>query len=335
MAKVPPHNNDAEEGVLGAVLIDRNALTLIADSLKPEHFYDPQKGLIYQAVLDLFQKREPIDIVTLADQLTKSKNLRRVGGSAALAQLAEKVPTSAHVQSYSKLIKDTFIKREMVRMSSSLNELAFDESTTLEQILDRFEQEVFSLSQQNLEKGFVHVKKALADSFDRLDELHKSDGKMRGVPTGLAPLDHMLSGLQPSNLLILAARPGTGKTAFSLGIAQHCAVKEKMPVGFFSLEMSKEELIDRLLVAQADIDAWKLKTGRLGEEEYARLSDAMGVLAESPIFIDDTPAMSILEMRTKARRLASEYGLKLIIMDYLTLARASRPMESRVQEVGE
>lgn len=335
MNKVPPHNTEAEESVLGAILIDRNALTLIADILKPDHFYDPNRGVIYQGILDLYQKREPIDLLTLADQLKKSKSLTKVGGSAYLAQLAEQVPTSAHVQSYAKMIKDAFIKRQLIQIASNFNEMAFDDSTQLEEILDQVEQKVFSLSQQNIEKGFIHVKKALADSFDRLDELHRSDGQMRGVPTGLSPLDHVLSGLQPSNLLILAARPGTGKTAFALNIAQHAAVKEKLPIGFFSLEMSKEELIDRLLVAQADIDAWKLKTGRLAEEEFGRLSDAMGVLAESPIFIDDTPGMSILEMRTKARRLAAEYGLKLIIMDYLTLARPSRPMESRVQEVGE
>lgn len=335
LTKIPPHNKDAEESVLGALLIDRNALTLIADTLKPEHFYDPSRGAIYEAVLDLFQRREPVDLLTLADQLKKRKLLTKVGGSAYLASLAEQVPTTAHVQSYAKMIKDTYIKRQMVGISAVFQELAFDESSTLEEILDQVEQKVFSLSQQNIEKGFIHVKQALADSFDRLDELHKADGQMRGVPTGIKGLDAILSGLQPSNLLILAARPGTGKTALALNIAQFAAVNKKMPVGFFSLEMSKEELIDRLLVAQADIDAWKLKTGRLGEEDFGRLSDAMGVLAESPIFIDDTPGMSILEMRTKARRLAAEYGLKLIIMDYLTLARASRPMESRVQEVGE
>lgn len=335
MPKVPPHNHEAEESILGALLIDRNALTLVADMLKPDHFYDPNRGSIYQAMIDLYQKREPVDLLTLADRLKKQKKLTQVGGSAYIAQLAEKVPSSANVQTYAKMVKDDYVKRQLIQVSSRFGELAFDESQPLEEILDTVEQQVFGLSQQHLHKGFIHVKEALADSFDRLDELHKSDGNMRGLATGLRPLDNVLAGLQPSNLLILAARPGTGKTAFALNLAQHIAVKDKLPVGFFSLEMSKEELIDRLLVSEANIDAWKLKTGRLGQEEYDRLSDAMGVLAESPIYIDDTPGMSILEMRTKARRLAAEFGLKFIIMDYLTLARPSRNMESRVQEVAE
>lgn len=335
MPKIPPHNNEAEESILGSLLIDRNALTLIADSLRPDHFYDHQRGSIYQAMLDLYQNREPIDLLTLANRLKQQKKLTQVGGSAYIAQLAEKVPTSANIQAYAKMVKDAYVKRQLISLSGEFSEMAFDESHSLEEILDQVEQRIFALSQQHLHKGFIHVKDALADSFDRLDELHKSDGQMRGVATGWRSLDNLLSGMQQSNLLILAARPGTGKTAFALNIAQHVAVKEKQPVGFFSLEMSKEELIDRLLVSEANIDAWKLKTGRLGEDEFARLSDAMGVLAESPIYIDDTPGMSILEMRTKARRLAAEYGLKLIIMDYLTLARASRNMESRVQEVAE
>lgn len=335
MAKVPPHNKEAEESILGALLIDRNALTLIADMLKPEHFYDQNRGSIYQGMLELYQRREPIDLLTLSDQLKKQKILTRVGGSAYIAALSQGVPSSANVQTYAKMVKDAFVKRQLVSMSGEFSDLALDEGSSLEEILDQVEQRIFSLSQQNLHKGFIHVKEALADSFDRLDELHKSDGTMRGLGTGWRSLDNVLSGMQPSNLIILAARPGTGKTAFALNLAHHVAVKDKQTVGFFSLEMSKEELIDRLLVSEANIDAWKLKTGRLAEDEFARLSDAMGVLAESPIFIDDTPGMSILEMRTKARRLAAEYGLKLVVMDYLTLARPSRNMESRVQEVAE
>lgn len=333
--RIPPHDEVAEESILGSILIDRNSLTLIADTLKPEHFYGPSRAQIYQAMVELYQEREPIDIVTLTDKLKKLNIHKQAGGSAYLAKLAEQVPTSANVQAYAKIVKDAAIKRRLITLSGEFNNWAFDESRPLEEVLDHVENEVFSLSQQHVKKGFIHVRDALADSFDRLDELHKSDGEMRGVSTGLKPLDNVLSGMQASNLIILAARPGTGKTAFSLSVARHVAVEKKEPVGFFSLEMSKEELIDRLLVAQANIDSWKLKTGRLGTQEYARISDAMGVLADSPIYIDDTPGMSILEMRTKARRLASEFGLKLLIMDYITLARPSRPMESRVLEVGD
>lgn len=334
-SRIPPHNTEAEISVLGSLLIDKNSITLIADFLKPEHFYNENHGEVYKAMISLYESREPVDIVTLSDALRKVKRLQSVGGSAFIAQLVERVPTSAHVEHYAKMIKDSYVKRELITASGVIGEMAFDESKKLEEILDKAESQIFGLSQQNLKKNFTHIKDTLAESFDRLDELHKSAGGMRGVPTGIPDLDHLLSGMQPSNLIILAARPGMGKTAFSLNIGMHVAVNEGLPVGIFSLEMSKEELVDRLLVAQANIDAWKLKTGRLGEEEFARLSDAMGVLADSPIFIDDTPGMSVLEMRTKARRLVSEYGLKLVIVDYLTLAKASRNYESRVQEVGE
>lgn len=335
MARIPPHDLMAEESVLGALLLEKDAINLIADNLKPEHFYTRNNASIYQAILDLFANREPVDLLTVSHMLKSHKLLEEVGGFSHLTSLAEKVPTTANLTQYAQIIKDAYIKRQLISMAAQMTDLAFDESKKLAEILDLTEQTVFSLSQANLKRNFTHIRDTLAESFDRLDELHRSDGGMRGVPTGLPDLDHTLSGLQPSNLLILAARPGMGKTALALNVAHHVAVERNMPVGFFSLEMSREELVDRLLVSQADIDAWKLKTGRLGEDEYAKLSDAMGVLADAPLYIDDTPGMSVLEMRTKARRLAAEVGLKLVIMDYITLARPSKHYESRVQEVGE
>ncbi|OGV92760.1 replicative DNA helicase [Microgenomates group bacterium RIFCSPLOWO2_01_FULL_47_10] len=333
--RIPPHNLEAEESVLGALLLDREAASDVAEFLRSEHFYKPANGLVYEAMLELYSQREPIDVVTVANRLKKNKALDKVGGAGYLTDLAGKVPTAAHAEHYGRIVKDAATKRSLISAASVLTESAFDESREISDLLDEAEKNVFSLSQQNLRNVFISIKDALAESFDRLDELHKNAGGLRGVPTGFADIDDALAGMQPSNLVVLAARPSVGKTALALNIAQYVAVQQKLPVGFFSLEMSREELVDRLLVSQANIDAWRLKTGRLGEEEFSALSDAMGVLADAPLFIDDTPGLSILEMRTKARRLMAEHGLKLIVVDYLQLVHGRKNAESRVVEVTE
>ncbi len=334
-AKIPPHSEEAEACILGAMLLDKDAIISVAEFLRSEHFYSSVNGTIYSALLELYSDRKPIDIVTLKDKLKKQKVLTEVGGSSYLTSLVNRVPTAAHIEQYGRIVQDQYTKRELISAASKIAEAAFDESQEATQVLDKAEQSVFSLSQKHLKQVFLPIRDILAESFDRLDELHKKAGGLRGAPTGFKSLDDTLAGMQDSNLLILAARPGLGKTAFALGIAQNLAVKVKMPVGFFSLEMSKEELVDRLLVAQADIDAWRLKTGRLSEEDFSKLSEAMGQLYEAPLFIDDTPALSILEMRTKARRLMAEHGLKLLVVDYLQLMRSVRSLENRVQEVSE
>lgn len=332
--RIPPHSTEAEESVIGALLIDRDAVIAVAEFLLPDDFYDRRLSDIYEACLDLYEERSPIDVLTVSERLKKQKVLKEVGGSAFLADLANKVPTAAHVEHYGKIVKDQATKRSLLTAGNKIVDFSLDESLAANELLDKAESEIFSLSQKHISKSFIAVKDALAESFDRLDELHKQGEGLRGVPTGLKELDDTLAGMQKSNLLILAARPGVGKTALALGMAQSLAVKHKRPVGYFSLEMSKEELVDRLLVAQADIDAWRLKTGKLNEEDFTKLSNAMGELAEAPLYIDDTPAISILEMRTKARRLQVESGLDLLIVDYLQLAR-SRNLENRVQEVQE
>jgi len=334
-ARIPPHNEEAEACILGSLLIDKDAIVSVAEFLRPEHFYSEAAGLVYSAILDLYEARKPVDIVTLKERLKKDKNLTKTGGSSYLTSLVNAVPTAAHVEQYGQIVRDDYIKRQLIGAAGKISEDAFDEGQESSQVLDHAEQLVFSLSQKHLRQVFLPVRDVLAESFDRLDELHKTAGGLRGVPTGFKDLDDTLAGMQNSNLLILASRPGIGKTALALNIAQHVAVKENLPVGFFSLEMSKEELVDRLLVAQADIDAWKLKTGRLDEEDFSKLSEAMGVLAEAPLYIDDTPALSILEMRTKARRLMAERGLRFIIVDYLQLMRSIQRRESRVQEVSD
>jgi len=332
--RVPPHSQEAEESVLGAMLIDKDAVIAVAEFLQADDFYDERLKEIYKACIDLYEERTPIDVLTVTDRLKKNKVLKEIGSSSFLAELANNVPTAAHVEHYGRIVKNSATKRSLMSVASKLVDVSFDESLGADEVLDRAESEIFSLSQKSLNKAFTSVKDTLAESFDRLDELHKSGGGIRGVPTGFKDLDDALAGMQQSNLIILAARPGVGKTTLAMNIAQYVAVELKRPVGFFSLEMSREELVDRLLVAQADIDAWKLKTGKLSEDDFSKLSDAMGVLAEASLFIDDTPALSILEMRTKARRLQVESGLDLLVVDYIQLAR-SRNLENRVQEVSE
>jgi replicative DNA helicase len=332
--RIPPHSVDAEESVLGALLLDRDAVIAVAEFLGSEDFYDDRHREIFICALELYEARIPIDVLTIADRLKKRKVLKKIGGAGYLADLANKVPTAAHVEHYGKIVKDQATKRSLMKAASTLLDLSLDEGLAASELLDKAESQVFSLTQKHLAQTFTPVKDALAESFDRLDELHKQAEGLRGIPTGFRDIDDTLAGLQRSNLIILAARPGVGKTSLALNIAQNLTVKSKLPVGFFSLEMSKEELVDRLLVSQADIDAWRLKTGKLSEDDFTRLSNAMGELAEAPLYIDDTPALSILEMRTKARRLQVEAGVSLLIVDYLQLAR-SRQLENRVQEVSE
>lgn len=332
--RVPPHSDEAERSVLGALLIDREAITAVVEFLRPDHFYSEAHTRVYRAMLDLYEEGKPIDLVTLSEKLKKHKSLIKVGGSAYLTQLTSAVPTAANVEHYGRIVQSLATKRELISISGKLAEYAFDESREAQEALDRAEQQIFSLSQKHMRRVFMPIRDALAESFDRLDELHKTEGGLRGAPTGFADLDDTLAGMQDSNFLVLAGRPGLGKTALALNIAQHASVVAKMPVGFFSLEMSKEELVDRMLVAQADIDAWRLKTGKLTPVDFEKLSNAMGLLAEAPFFIDDTPGLSVLEMRTKARRLMADVGLRLLIVDYLQLA-VGRNLENRVQEVTE
>lgn len=331
--KVPPHDNVAEQSVLGAVLIDKDTMVDVAEFLRPHHFYSPIHSMIFQAMIELYESHEPIDVVTTAAQLKKKGTLKDIGGTAYLSDLVNVVPTSAHAQQYARIITESATKRRLVEAAAKITEMAFREEGGAQSIVNDAESEIFAIAQSTTRRDFIPIKDALASSFDRLDELHKRAGGLRGVPTGFTEVDTKLAGMQDANLIILAARPGTGKTAMILNMAQHVTVKEKIPVGIFSLEMSKEELVDRLLVSQADIDAWRLKTGKLTDDDFTKLSDAMGELAEAPLFIDDTPGMNIIEMRTKARRLQVEHGVKLIIVDYLQLCDPGRKFDNRVQEV--
>lgn len=331
--KTPPHDIEAEKSVLGAILIDQGAIHLIAEVMRSEYFYSHEHQLIYLAMITLFEKQQPIDVVTLKNELQHEGNIKKVGGASYLSDLINTVPTSAYIEHYAKIVKDHFVKRKLIEVSSRMVEKAFDNKGDTRALLDHAESEIFNLSQQQSHNDFIELKEIVTESFDRLQEFMRLGGSLRGVPTGFVDLDNKLAGMQKSNLIILAARPGIGKTTFALNMALTIATKHKQPVGFFSLEMSKEELVDRLLVGQADIDAWKLKTGKLADNEMKALMEAMGDLSTAPIFIDDTPGISILEMRTKARRLKMEKDVKLIVVDYLQLADAGKRFESRVQEV--
>lgn len=331
--KVPPHDTEAEKSVLGALLIDPSAINMIAPFLRSEYFYTPEHRLIFESMLTLFEKQQPVDVVTLCNELKQAGNLKKIGGKTYVSDLINTVPTSAYVEHYATIVKAQYTKRKLIELSSRMVEQAFDDKGDVKKLLDQAETTIFALSQEHLHRDFIELKEILAESFERLEEFMKRGSHLRGVPTGYADLDNKLAGLQDSNLIVLAARPGVGKSTFALNIAMSVATKDKMPVGFFSLEMSKEELVDRLLVGQADIDAWRLKTGRLSDEDYKSLTEAMGELSEAPIYFDDTPGISIFEMRTKARRLKIEKNIKLLIVDYLQLADAGKRFDSRVNEV--
>lgn len=333
--KLPPQNIDAEQSLLGSLLIDKDAIVRVSEILSARDFYRvDQHAPIYEAIQALFEKREPIDIVTVTDELKKKDVYDKIGGSAYLTTLVNTVPTSAHIEQYARIVKEHSVRRNLIASATKMIEKAYDEAEAVDEVLEGAESSLFSISQEHVSRDFTPIKDALAQSFDRLDELQKSSGKLRGVPTGFRDLDSKLAGMQNSNLIILASRPGQGKTSMALNIAQYVAVHANIPVGIFSLEMSQEELVDRLLVGQADIEAWKLKTGKLDEKDFDKLSLAMGELAEAPIFIDDTPGITISEMRTKARRLQVEHGLKFLIVDYLQLVHG-RSLDNRVQEVSE
>ena len=332
--RLPPSSEEAEVCVLGSILIDNDAVLAVSEFLRPEHFYNSNYGKIYEGMMKLYEGRMPIDIVTVAEKLKELNVLKKIGGKGFLTRLASEVPTAANVESYGHIIKSLSAKRELISAAGRISEKAFDPGLPADQLLDIAEQEIFSLSQKHLKSIPTSLKEVLTASFDRLDELQKMGTGLRGVPSGFNGLDNILAGMQYSNLLILAARPGVGKTAFGLNIARYVAVEKKMPVCIFSLEMSKEELVDRLLVRQGLIDAWKLKTGQLSVNDFDSLSEAMGVLAEAPLYIDDTPGLTVTELRTKARRLQVDKGIKLIVVDYLQLMHGST-RDNRVQEVSE
>ncbi len=334
--KVPPQNIDAEKSLLGAVLIDEETLADISEHVTAKDFYEKRHALIYSAMMRLYEKHQPVDLLTLTDELKRKKEIDTVGGSAYLTELTNYVPTSAHAEAYAELVEQKAVRRRLIKASSDIAELGYNEETSTQELLEKAETELFAVSDQSLKQDLVSIESILTESFDRMEELHRNKGALRGVRTGYKDLDNMTAGLQRSDLIILAARPAMGKTTLVTNLAYNVATVAKQPVLFFSLEMSKEQLVDRMLADASGVDAWNIRTGNLSDDDFAKLSDAMGELAEAPIYIDDTPGMSVLEMRTKARRANHEHPLGLIIIDYLQLMQGSgRDSGNRVQEVSE
>lgn len=336
VGKIPPQNLDAEKSLLGAVLIDEETLADISEHVTAKDFYEKRHAMIYDAMMRLYEKHKPVDLLTLTEELQRKKDLDTIGGSAYLTELTNYVPTSAHAEAYAELVAQKAVRRRLIKASGEISEMGFDEETSTQELLEKAEAELFSVSDQSLKQDLVSIESILTDSFDRMEELHRNKGALRGVRTGYHDLDNMTAGFQKSDLIIIAARPAMGKTTLVTNLAYNVATIAKLPVLFFSLEMSKEQLVDRMLADASGVDAWNIRTGQLSDEDFSKISEAMGELAEAPIYIDDTPGMSVLEMRTKARRAMHENPLGLIVIDYLQLMQGSgRDYGNRVQEVSE
>lgn len=332
--KLPPQNIDAEKSVMGSILIDQEAIYKLSEFLLPNHFYKIQHREIYKVFLELYTKQKPIDILTVSSALKKKKKLATIGGAKYLSELVTAVPTAAHVEEYGQIIREASLRRNLISLASKIEELAYEEDKSIGDVVDEAESSLLGISQVQAARDFVHIGSLLEDAYQRAEELNKNPGGTKGIETGFPFLDNLLGGLQRSDLVILAARPSVGKTAFSLDIARHAAVEGKYTVGFFSLEMSNAQLMDRVLSMQVGVGLWDLRMGRIRDEVFHRLSDAMGIISESNLYIDDTPGIGIMEMRSKARKLKIENGLDLIIVDYLQLIEGTSK-ESRVQEVSE
>jgi len=302
--KVPPQNLEAEVSLLGSLMLDKDAMIRVADMVIVQDFYKDAHAKIFQIMLDLYSKREPIDILSLGNRLEENKQLEAVGGRSYLMELSNTVPTAAHVVHYAQIIQKKATLRRLIAAASDIVNLGFDETQDIEALLDKAEQKLFGVSQKYLKQTFVPIKDVLSDAFERIDELHREKGKLRGISTGFAELDNLLAGLQKSDLVVLAARPSVGKTSLALDMARHVSTRLKIPTGLFSLEMSKEQLVDRLICAEAGVDLWKMRTGKLsereGDDDFPRIGHALGILSEAPIFIDDSAMVNIMEIRTKA-----------------------------------
>lgn len=333
-----PQNVDAEASLLGAILIDTDAIIKIADRITPNDFFDPKHARIYEALRTLYEKRSAIDVLTLADQLQGTGFLEMVGGAAYLSELTNFVPTASHVEQYADIVAEKALRRRLIATSDDMTQLGRDESKNLKELIEEAETRLFEVSKQHVKQSVVSIETVLAESFERLDDLHKDSNKLRGIPTSYRDLDNMLAGLQPSDLFILAARPSMGKTAFVLNLAHKIATEAKESVLIFSLEMSKEQLVDRLLSMESGVDAWALRTGKLTDNDFEKLGEAMGALSEAKIYIDDTPGITVSDLRTKARREAHTQKLGLIIVDYLQLMSGGSRFGgdgNRVQEISE
>ncbi|HTK45068.1 MAG TPA: replicative DNA helicase [Patescibacteria group bacterium] len=335
--RLPPHSLEAEQSVLGAILIDRETIIEIAEFLQPEDFYRQAHGTIFRSMLELFERREPVDLVTVSETLERSEDLEQVGGRSYLSQLSNQTPTAVHAVQYARIVERKAVLRNLIGAAGKIAGIGYEDPAEIQEAIDRAESELFQVSNRRITAGFSQLKELLHNAYDRLDYLHAHRGELSGISSGFLDLDQLTTGFQRSDLIVVAARPSVGKTSFALNIAEHVAVREKKTVGVFSLEMSKEQLVLRLLSSVANIDSKRLRSGFLEELDFARIAPAMNDLSEAALYIDDTPTITSMELRTKARRLQAESGLDLVIVDYLQLMQASTTNRdaNRVQEVSE
>jgi len=335
LGRVPPHNEEAEQAVLGAMLLSRDAIAKVIEILHSDSFYYEHNGIIFRVIVELFEKGLPVDLVSVTEELRSRNLLDRVGGSVYLASLLDVVPTAANVEYYANIVAEKALLRRLINAGTEIVSLGYRENESPELLVDKAEQLIFDIAQHHRFRTLVPLRDILAKSFKEIERLHQTGKPYTGIPTGFWDLDRKTGGLQPSDLIIVAARPGMGKTSFCLNIAQHVALEEHLPVAIFSLEMSSFQLALRLLGSEAQIDIHRLRTGQIREHEWPKLARAFGKLAEAPIFVDDTPDLNVIEMRARARRLKAERGLSLIIVDYLQLIRLLERDKSEHQQISE
>ncbi|MDI6735446.1 MAG: replicative DNA helicase [bacterium] len=333
--KIQPQSIEAETSVLGAMLMDKEAICKAVETLSEDAFYKTAHRQIYSAIIDLFEKNEPVDLVTLTNELKKKGELSNIGGAIYLTTILNSVPTAANVEYYIQIVNEKAVIRGLLSAATEIASMAYQPVENIAQMLDRAEQLIFNIVQRKVSRDFIHIGEMLHDSFAMIEELYAKKAYVIGVPSGFVEFDVLTAGFHPSDLIIIAGRPSMGKSSFALNIAQYAAVREKIPVGLFSLEMSKDQLVQRMLCAEARVDAHKLRTGYLGEADWPKLTTAAGVLAEAPIYIDDSPAPPVLEIRAKARRLKAKYNIGLIVIDYLQLIQGRMAIDNRQQEISE
>lgn len=333
--KIPPQNIEAEQSVLGGILIENEAINRVVEILAPEDFYRESHRKIYHALIELSERDEPADLITTTNELRKKGELEAVGGASYLAYLIDSVPSAANIEYYARIVKEKAILRKLIETSTEIITQSYEDRTDVEAFLDEAEKAIFEISEKRVKPSFFPIKEIVKESFKTIEQLYKKKELVTGVPSGFKELDRLTAGFQPSDLIIVAGRPSMGKTAFCLNIAQYAAIEGRIPVAIFSLEMSKEQLVLRMLCSEAQVEGTRLRTGYLAESDWPKLTMAAGTLSDAPIFIDDTAALSVLELRAKARRLKSEHGLGMIIIDYLQLMKGRGKAESRQQEISE
>ena len=333
--RVPPHNLDAETSVLGSMLLSRDAIADIGHVVRPEDFYRGAHRTIFEVARDLYDRGEPVDAITLADALESRGVLEDVGGPLAITDLLDRTPTAANALYYARIVADHALRRRLIDVGTQITKIGFDSAVDADEAVDSAEQKVFEVAQRTHTMDFTPMKVMLEASWERIERLHDSNTSITGLATGFGDFDDLTAGLQPGNLVMLAARPGVGKSTFVMNVATNVAVDQRRPVVFFSLEMAQMELVDRILAAQARVDLERLKTGRLQDADWQKLARAMGQVAEAPLFIDDSSDINLMEIRSKCRRLKQKHGLDLVIIDYLQLMQSHRKVENRVQEVSE